>query len=273
MLPLIDIFGLIQIPTYSAAFMVGFLLLIILARKISPEYHVDKHDVTYASIYAAIGILIGSKIFYFLTKLPYIVKNFTVFTALWNKSPLAAVNYCFGGLVFYGGLIGAVLGAYIYCRQYKLSFLPFLDIFPPLIPLAHGFGRLGCFLSGCCYGIEYHGFGSVQFPYNELAPELSAVPRVPVQLIEACANFIMFIILYAIQRRKCTKPGQLMGIYLLYYTVVRYLLELLRGDVIRGKIGIFSTSQLISLLLVPIAIILIRGRYIAKKKHQRQIYP
>lgn len=265
MLPFIELFGKIKIPTYGPAFMIGFGLLIILARKISSKYNVDKQDVTYASIYAAIGILIGSKVFYFLTKLPHIVKNFAAFTELWELSPGEALNYCFGGLVFYGGLIGAVLGGYIYCRQYKINFVPFLDIFAPLIPLAHGFGRIGCFLAGCCYGMEYHGFGSVQFPYNEIVPELSSVPRLPVQLVEAGANFIMFFILYAIQRRKCTKPGQLMGIYLLYYTIMRGLLELVRGDVIRGKIGIFSTSQLISLLLFPIAIILIRGKFIEKR--------
>ena len=140
-----------------------------------------------------------------------------------------------------------------------------LDIFAPLIPLIHGFGRVGCFCSGCCYGKEYHGIFSVQFPYNEMIPELSDVPRVPVQLLEAGMNFLVFGILMYIGKKGICKTGQMMGIYLIYYTIARFFLEMLRGDGIRGSIGIFSTSQLISILLLPLGIYLFSGR-LAKEK-------
>ena len=77
------------------------------------------------------------------------------------------MNYLFGGLVFYGGLIGAFLGIFCYCKQYHLSYVPYMDVFAPLIPFVHGIGRIGCFCSGCCYGIEYYGPFAIQFPYNE----------------------------------------------------------------------------------------------------------
>ncbi len=264
MFPYISITDKINLPLYGPIFIIGFLVAVCIARRLAPDFKISKADITYGSIYGVIGVLIGAKLLFFMTKVPNIVMNFNVYLKLWKISPADAISYAFGGLVFYGGLIGAFIGVYLYCRQYKVSYAGYLDIYAPLIPLVHGFGRIGCFLSGCCYGIEYHGFGCVYFPYNELIPELSQVPRVPVQLIEAGLNFIMFVILLFILRRKKMRPGQLMGIYILYYTVTRYILEMLRGDILRGKIGMFSTSQIISILLIPIGIVLLRGKMIQK---------
>lgn len=264
MFPYIRITDTLNLPLYGPVFIAAFFAALFIARKIAPDYGVSREDLTYGTIYGGIGLLIGAKLLYFLTKLPNIIMHFDVYLELMKTSPLNAVSYAFGGLVFYGGLIGAFLGVYRYCYHFKVPFAGYLDLYAPFIPLVHGFGRIGCFLAGCCYGKEYHGFGSVQFPYNELVPELSEVPRVPVQLIEAGLNFMMFGILFFLLRRKKMKTGQLMGIYILYYTIARYFLEMLRGDIIRGGIGIFSTSQLISLLLIPVGIILVRGRWLPK---------
>lgn len=256
----------IQIPVYTLLFLVAFAIAIIIARKIGPRYGVAKEDILYASCYGAIGLFIGAKIMYFISKLPTIITHFGVYIEYIKKDLPRAINFSFGGLVFYGGLIGAVVGVYIYCRQYKVPFYPFLDIFAPLIPFVHGFGRIGCFFSGCCYGKEYHGFGSVQFNYNELIPELDDVPRVPVQLIEAGLNFILCICLFVIMKKLKTKTGQMMGIYILSYIVIRIFTECLRGDSIRGGIGVLSTSQLISIILIPIGIVLLRGKYINSRQ-------
>jgi phosphatidylglycerol:prolipoprotein diacylglycerol transferase len=183
-----------------------------------------------------------------------------------KRDPMRAMNYSFGGLVFYGGLIGTVVGAYIYCKQYKMPFSPLLDIFAPLIPFVHGMGRIGCFLAGCCYGKEYHGFGSVQFPNNELIKELDDVPRVPVQLIEAGCNFIIAFVLYKLMKLGKLTLGQLMGIYIVYYTIIRFLTEMLRGDAVRGNVGGISTSQIISIILIPIGIILVHGKWLEKRQ-------
>lgn len=270
MFPYIRITDTINLPLYGPVFIIAFFAALFIARKIAPEYGVSKEDLTYGTIYGGIGLLIGAKLMYFITKLPNIIAHFDVFVELIKVSPISAAAYAFGGLVFYGGLIGAFLGVYRYCYHFKVSLTGFIDIYAPFIPLVHGFGRIGCFLAGCCYGKEYHGFGSIQFPYNELVPELCEVPRVPVQLIEAGLNFIMFGVLFFLLRRKKMKPGQLLGIYLLYYTIARYFLEMLRGDIIRGGVGIFSTSQLISLLLLPIGIILVRGKWLPKKLAQKE---
>ena len=257
--------GLLKLPTYILMFFIGYAVMFFWARKIAVKYQYPKSDILYVSLYGGIGILIGAKIMYFVSKLPTIIPKFDLYIKLWKTNPIEAYNYSFGGLVFYGGLIGAVVGAYIYCRQYKMPFAPLLDIYAPLIPFVHGMGRIGCFLAGCCYGKEYHGFGSVHFPKNDLVPALDDVPRVPVQLIEATLNFIIAFVLYRIMKRGKMKTGQLMGIYLVYYTVIRFLMEMLRGDAIRGSIGGISTSQIISILLIPIGIVLLHGKWLEKK--------
>lgn len=261
MLPYIQIAGKYSLPLYGIVFVIGFFIAMAIARQNAESYGLDKSDVIFAAAYGVIGLLIGAKLLYFFTKLPNILLHIDMYWKWFKKIPLDALDYAFGGLVFYGGLLGAVAGAWIYCRKYKVPFLKMADYYAPFIPLVHGFGRIGCFLAGCCYGEEYHGFGSVQFPYNEAVPELSQVPRVPVQLLEAGFNFLMFFILFYFMKKKILRLGQLIGIYFLYYTIIRFLLEMLRGDVIRGKMGVFSTSQLISLILFPIAVVLASGKY------------
>lgn len=267
MFPLIDL-GFVQIPVYSSLFLIAFFAAILLAKRAGGRYGIAKEDVLYGSIYAGIGLLIGSKVLYFITKLPVLIKG-------WDKvlngfhedvwqTLLFLVEFSFGGLVFYGGLIGALLGVLCYCKKFTIPFIPYLDIYAPLIPFVHGVGRIGCFCSGCCYGIEYHGPGHVWFPHNDLVPGLDSVPRFPVQLLEAVLNFVLCIILFRLSQKEKMKNGRTMGIYLIYYSFARFGLEMLRGDKIRGSVSIFSTSQLISLILLPVGILLLHGKWVEK---------
>ena len=267
MFPFIDL-GIVNIPVYSTLFILGFFLAILAARKTGSRFGISKEDVLYGAIYAAIGILIGAKLLYFITKIPSLVSNWDFIAASFQKNAMKTIlliaNFSFGGMVFYGGLIGAIIGVWRYCHHFHVPFVPYMDIFAPLIPFIHGVGRIGCFCAGCCYGIEYHGWGSVQFPHNDVIPGLDAVPRFPVQLLEAGLNFILCIILWRLSKNEKMKNGKTMGIYLIYYSIARFGLEMLRGDKIRGGISLFSTSQLISILLLPVGIILLHGKWIEK---------
>lgn len=271
MYPYIHIVGNFNIPTYGTLFLIGFIIAVFIGRHIGPSMGIGKDDAFYGMLYCAIGILIGSKVMYFVSKLPDVVTNFSTVIE-WAKTDFGGLmGYLFGGLVFYGGLIGAVIGIYRYCYHFRVSFKAFVNVYAPLIPLIHAFGRVGCFLAGCCYGMEYHGFGAVQFPSPDkfpmfdTDPVLSSVPRLPIQLIEAGLNIIAFIILWTLTKKRRNKPMQTMGFYLVYYTVARFVLEFFRGDIERGYFGAITTSQWISLLLLPIAVILIRGRW--QEKH------
>ena len=171
--------GFADIPTYSTIFLAGFFIAIVIARKIAGRYRLAKEDVLYGAIYAAIGILIGSKLLYCLTRLPSLIQKWDAVAAGFDKNfmqtLLFLMNYLFGGLVFYGGLIGAFLGIFCYCKQYHLSYVSYMDVFAPLIPFVHGIGRIGCFLLclaalfiKCNHFIHERQFVLLKFIFNVL---------------------------------------------------------------------------------------------------------
>ena len=254
--PYINI-GFAEIPTYLIVFGLGYVLITLRACHVGTEYGYNKKDVIGISIYAAVGLIIGAKILYFLSIVPDVIKHYDELKKMWTLVPLEVINYLFGGMVYYGGLFGAILGAYYYSRKHFLLYSPMMNMYAPLIPFVHAFGRVGCFMAGCCYGIEYSGIGCVRFPGEDIS-------RVPVQLIEAFFNLIIAVTLERIRHK--VQEGRLLGIYFISYAVLRFVLEFVRGDEIRGGINILSTSQIISLLMLPVGIMLIRGKCYKKDK-------
>ena len=156
------------------------------------------------------------------------------------------------GFVVYGGIIAGVLAAIIYCKRKKLVFLEYFDLCSASIALAQGFGRIGCFLAGCCYGRETTSSLGVVFPEGSLAP--AGVKVLPTQLFSSAGDFgIMFVLLWHYHHRK--KVGDTGFLYMLLYGIGRFGIEFLRNDN-RGEVGIFSTSQFISLFIIAAAILL-----------------
>ncbi len=157
-----------------------------------------------------------------------------------------------GGLVFYGGLIGGIAGALLGIRvTHETRYSMLVNAIVPCIPLGHAIGRVGCLFAGCCYGIPYAGIGSIH---------LSSVgimhPVFPVQLLESVLNLILSIYLMVYSRKK--PPNYtLLYLYLICYSGMRFILEFLRGDQIRGVFIGLSTSQWISLLMTILGIMLL----------------
>ena len=264
--------GNLKLQLYYPMFLIGFAAALLISYRLRERFGINKKDIFGAGLSGLIGLYIGAKFFYFLTKMPEVFSDLNGFKARLDADFSGTLDFLLGGMVFYGGLLGFLLGMWIYARRMGLKFMKFADIATPGFPLAHAFGRIGCFLNGCCYGMEYHGPMSVQYPYNAAEPALSAVPRFPVQLLEAGLNIICFaVLMYLLLRwypkRSNTdsimpdKPyGRLLGIYLSYYIIVRFTLEFFRGDEVRGMIGFLSTSQVISLLLIPLTVWLLKNR-------------
>lgn len=265
--PTITLFG-IECPLYSCVFLLGFILAVFFGRSVAEKREIAKEDVLYCSIYAAIGIIVGSKLLYLITRLPHFIASFEVFIKAFNRNSQSALaiagGYLLGGNVFYGGMIGAIILAIVYCRKYSVDVVAMTELISVFIPFIHSFGRLGCFFAGCCYGVEYYGWGCLQFPYNEFIPELSQVPRFPTQLLEAIVNFIVFLLLLYLYMRITWAKTRILGIYICYYVVFRFIMEFFRGDDIRGKVGFLTTSQLISILLLPIGISIIYRNWLQK---------
>lgn len=260
MYPEIVINDNIAIPTYYSLFIVGFTIGVIICLKLNKE---NRDDILHSFAYAFLGIGVGAKAFYFFSMLPRIIVKFDSFLTICRISPLTALNFAFGGLVFYGGIVGAYLGIYIYCRQYKINHSEILHAMIPFAPFIHCFGRIGCFMAGCCYGIEYDGPLSVRFPESELVPDLSYVNRFPVQLLEATLDLVIFAILIYLGK-KISDGYIMLAYYGIMYAIVRFFDEFLRGDSIRGVYGFLSTSQIISIIIaIGMCVVLYKRKKIA----------
>ena len=147
------------------------------------------------------------------------------------------------GFVYYGGFLFGFIGAYLASRMLKFHLMDYAPAMLPALPLAHAFGRIGCFLAGCCYGREC-AFG-ISYPAGGSAP--FGVSLFPVQLLEsACLFIICFLLCLYIK-----KGGKrVLSMYICLYAPVRFLLEFLRGDMHRGIFLCLSTAQWTSVLLL-----------------------
>ncbi|MEZ3428345.1 MAG: prolipoprotein diacylglyceryl transferase [Lachnospiraceae bacterium] len=165
------------------------------------------------------------------------------------------------GFVVYGGIIGGVLAALLYCRFKKLNFWDYFDIVLPSVAVAQGFGRIGCFLAGCCYGRETNSFFGIAFTHSDYAP--NGVKLLPTQLFSAAGMFLIagFLFWYAKKERK---KGQVGALYLILYSIGRFIIEFFRDDY-RGAVGFLSTSQFISLFILATGVLLFRKRSVEKE--------
>ena len=127
----------------------------------------------------------------------------------------------------------------------------------PSVALAQGFGRIGCFLAGCCYGKETESAIGIVFHDSAYAP--NDVSLLPTQLISSGLNFLHFFLLIWLTKKK-KGDGQIAGLYLVLYSVGRFILEFFRGDLIRGSVGELSTSQFIAIFVCLAGILLIVAR-------------
>jgi phosphatidylglycerol:prolipoprotein diacylglycerol transferase len=164
------------------------------------------------------------------------------------KSPMTYLGG--GGFVVYGGIILALIVGAVYFTLKKKDPLIVMDLIMPEVSIAQGFGRIGCFLAGCCYGRITDSVFGVVFPEGSLAP--AGVKLIPTQLIMSAGNFLIAGILL-IAATKLKKRGQILSLYLILYAIGRFAVEFLRNDH-RGAVGVFSTSQFISLFIVTIGI-------------------
>lgn len=158
------------------------------------------------------------------------------------------------GFVVYGGIISGLITIIVYCKIKKMDFYSYIDIIVAAVAINQGFGRIGCFLAGCCYGRETDSWPYVVFPQGCMAP--AGVKLVPTQIYSALADFLMFVILFIIINNKKYIKGIPLSVYLTGYAVGRSVIECFRSDA-RGEVGTLSTSQFISVFIGIAGVILL----------------
>lgn len=231
------------IPFYGVLFFLGMGAAAGLAVLLCKKRQIERYHMVGAAVYAGIGGVLGAKLLFLLVSIRQIIELRPSLEALIK-----------GGYVFYGGVIGGALGLMIYAKQFKLSTVDFFDMGALVVPFGHAFGRVGCFFSGCCYGIEHDGFLSYTYEYAMGQDTPLGVPLLPVQLIEAFGLLCIFAVILLLYRAKPMQRGRELLAYLTLYPILRFTLEFFRGDKVRGGFLGISTSQWISLALLLTAV-------------------
>lgn len=243
MYPYIHLFGR-EIGTYGLCMLLGIALATVLGIRRGKSRGLQFEDVLIVGAFSlGLALISGSLLFVFVTYTP---------KQIWQYICMGDFKFLSSGIVFYGGLIGGILGAFIGIRVADCKFSAMESAVVPFIPLGHAVGRVGCIMAGCCHGFPYDGPLALYYPNSVLG--LSPTQGYfPVQPLESVANLVICLLLLKFDRRKHQKYDLLL-IYLGLYATTRFFLEMLRGDMIRGIWNALSTSQIISLILIGVSV-------------------
>ncbi len=252
---------------YSYGLMIGIgaLLAIFVSEWRAKRRGLDGELVFSAAVWGLLAGLLGAKLTFIISNIKLLFTN---------------PSYVLGtdGFTVYGGVVlGIIVGGLIVKRK-KVDVPVYLDLVIPQIALAQGFGRIGCFLAGCCYGKPTDSHFGVVFPVEAIAP--SGIPLIPTQLISAAGDFLIFAILLLLsnfatdylkvrkgeeelldkdavtKKLRLFQPLSMSGMYLILYGIGRFAIEFLRADPRRTALGLTS-NQYVSIVFVIAGLALI----------------
>jgi phosphatidylglycerol:prolipoprotein diacylglycerol transferase len=248
MYPILFEIGGFPVYTYGVLLAAAYLLGLQFALMRARARGLDATRVMDLGIWIIISALIGAKLL-------LLVVEFDTF----RQNPRELVTLLRSGGVFYGGLIAAVAVAMWYMRRHRLAVWSVSDAFAPGIALGHVIGRMGCFFAGCCFGKATDVPWSVTFSNEYAARNVGTplnVPIHPTQLYEAGAELMILGLLLVLERKWRPFAGRTFWSYMLLYGITRFFIEFYRGD-LRGMVGDLSTSQFVSVILVPVSIVML----------------
>jgi phosphatidylglycerol:prolipoprotein diacylglycerol transferase len=240
--PILLQIGPLTLRTYGALVALAFLAALRMSKwAIQLRGIPEKFLMDLSLVLVSFGIL-GSRLFYVLLNWPYYAAH-----------PMDSLKVWEGGLVFYGGFAVAAIAGYLYTRKNGISPAVMADCLAPALAMGQAIGRWGCFFAGCCYGRPTTVAWAVRFKDPaSLAPLDLAIH--PVQVYEACGNLAIAFILWRHLLKKPQGPaGQTFWLYVLLYGVLRFGMEILRGDD-RGPLWAdMYPSQVIAIIAILIS--------------------
>ena len=241
--PILIDFGFFQLPSYGLLLATAVVVALWTLRLRADRAGLDGAHLVDFALWMVIWALLGAKLLLIVVELPRYLND-----------PASLFGVVRAGGVFLGGFIAAVIAAIILLRRYKLQPLPSFDVVVPSLALGQAIGRMGCLMAGCCWG------GHCDLPWaitytNPIAAENLGtplhVPLHPFPIYASVFNLGLYLLLAALYKRD-PAPGRVFATYMVLYGIGRMLLEMTRGDAVRGFVfnGMLSTSQLISLGLI-----------------------
>lgn len=209
--PVITTLGPFEIRWYGLLFALGVIIVYFLLRRLVKKkgINLNENEILDFVIHCLIGVVVGARIFSIISDLSYYLQN-----------PLDAFATWHGGLAFHGGLIGAVIAGYVFCRKKRIDFWEMADFAVIPVALALAIGRIGNFINGEFYGIKTGLPWGVYFKGVEGA-------RHPVQIYEVFKNMLIFGILWKLKNKKLPK-GTLFWTFILSYGILRFAVENLK---------------------------------------------
>lgn len=256
MYPLLFKIGPFPVHTYGFLIACGFLVALSVLKRLAIRSKLDPEQILDLAFWCLLIGFLGARVLYIITRASFFIDN-----------PLEIFKFWEGGLVFLGGPIVAIPFLIWTLRRKKLDPWKVLDVLTPGLVIAHMFGRFGCLAAGCCYGKPTGTDFGIKL-YSELVERhLHGTLLHPTQLYEASALFILFsVLLYVFKTKRF--DGQVVLTYFLFYPIIRSVIEIFRGDLIRGFVidDWLSTSQFISALVFLAAATVLKMRISSLKK-------
>lgn len=251
MYPTLLSFGKLEFHAYAVFLALAFLTAVLLIVRENYKRPNPYPITPIGGLWVFLGAMFGARIYYIiqyegLAALPRAVY-------LWE-----------GGLVFYGGLFGGILGGIVYLLFCRVPLLPMGDIAMPFVPLAHSIARVGCFLNGCCWGSPCDYPWAVHYPRGThifqrhlnahlIEPgALKSAPLHPTQLYSAASLLVIFFVMRFAYKRN-TRTGAVLMLYPLLYGIHRFIMEMFRGDSARPVLGL-TVSQCVALGFVAFSL-------------------
>jgi phosphatidylglycerol:prolipoprotein diacylglycerol transferase len=234
--PIAFYLGTLPIRWYGIMMATAFLVGLWTAARRARPANVSSEVITDLTMWLMGGSIVGARIVYVTT----------YWHEVFSGKPFSEVFMIQrGGLVYYGGLIGATVAGVGYLWWKKLPVWKIADIMAPSIALGSVFGRIGCLLNGCCYGRACDLAWAIRFPANH---ETGGAPVHPTEIYDALLNLLLYAgLAWLFRRRKF--DGQIFALYLIGYAICRSIVECFRGDYPSDHIhaGYFTPAQLLSL--------------------------
>lgn len=244
MFPVIFSLGSITIYFYGFFIAMGYLASVALAVHLGKKEKLDPGKIVDLAFYLLVMSFIGARLLFVITRLDYFIANPMEIFYIWK-----------GGLVFFGGFLSAFTFCIWYLRRHNMPILTITDIGAPAITLGHALGRIGCLAAGCCHGRYCELPWAIHIDSPHVQENLRGLPIHPTQIYSAVSLFLLAAFLVFVwHRRKFV--GQVSLFYLILYPIIRSIIEIYRGDSIRGYVipGYVTTSQFISFLIVIAAL-------------------
>jgi phosphatidylglycerol:prolipoprotein diacylglycerol transferase len=241
------------LPDYITMLVLACLAGTYLCVKAAEKEGIPTHKSLNTLLIAFISAVVGARLYYVGQYYGFFISHPFETLALWK-----------GGFASYGGFIAGTVGAVFYLKGARIPFWKFADCCAPSIALGVFLTRIGCFLTGCCFGKVSDLPWAVRFPRGSgpyvaqllkgeiAATEVLSLPVHPTQIYHALTGFVLFFLLINFRRHK-TADGQLCLGLAVSYSMARFFIEFFRGDAIRGIVGAFSLPQIFSIILAVVA--------------------